>query len=132
LRGLTEFLASVSPDIPWHVTAFHKDYKMEDPDNTRPADLLRAAEIGKQAGLRYIYAGNLPGMVGEHENTRCQKCGDTLIRRHSYFVEDYRLTPEGRCPSCATVLPGRWAPRFEGQITDRPFLPRRPGLVNIN
>ena len=61
LRGLTRFLASVSPDIPWHVTAFHKDYKMDDPDNTRPEDLLRAAEIGKQAGLRYIYAGNLPG-----------------------------------------------------------------------
>jgi pyruvate formate lyase activating enzyme len=131
LRGLTEFLASVSPDIPWHVTAFHKDYKMDDPDNTRPADLLRAAEIGKKAGLRYVYAGNLPGMVGEHENTRCQNCGDTLIRRHSYFVEDYRLTPDGGCPSCATAVPGRWAPQFEGQITDRPFRPRRSHLVNI-
>jgi hypothetical protein len=73
----------------------------------------------------------LPGMVGEHENTRCQHCGDTLIRRHSYFVEDYRLTPEGCCPSCSTALPGRWAPRFEGQITDRPFQPRRSGPVNI-
>ena len=51
LRGLTDFLASVSPDIPWHVTAFHKDYKMDDPDDTRPKDLLRAVEIGKEAGL---------------------------------------------------------------------------------
>ena len=100
LRGLTDFLASVSPDIPWHVTAFHKDYKMEDPDDTRPKDLLRAVEIGKQAGLRYVYAGNLPGMVGDHENTRCHHCGDTLIQRRSYFVEEYRLTPDGHCPSC--------------------------------
>ena len=132
LRGLTNFLAGISADIPWHVTAFHKDYRMDDPDNTRPADLLRAVEIGREAGLRYVYAGNLPGMVGEHENTRCQGCGDTLIRRRSYFVEDYCLTADGRCPSCATILPGRWAARFEGQITDRPFRPRRSALVNIN
>ena len=64
MRGLTDFLAGVSPDIPWHVTAFHKDYKMEDPDDTRPEDLLRAAEIGKQAGLRYVYAGKLAGHGG--------------------------------------------------------------------
>jgi pyruvate formate lyase activating enzyme len=132
LRGLTDFLASVSPEIPWHVTAFHKDYKMEDPDDTRPKDLLRAVDIGKQAGLRYVYAGNLPGMVGDQEDTRCHNCGDTLIRRRSYFVEEYRLTPDGRCPSCKTALPGRWAPKFEGQITDRPFLPRRGSrLVTI-
>jgi pyruvate formate lyase activating enzyme len=54
LTRLTEFLVSLSPDIPWHVTAFHKDYKMTDPENTRPEDLIRAAEIGKKAGLRYI------------------------------------------------------------------------------
>lgn len=105
---------------------------MEDPDDTRPEDLLRAAEIGKAAGLRYVYAGNLPGMVGDQENTRCPGCGDTLIRRHGYFVEDYRLTAEGACPSCGQPIPGRWAQRFEGQITDRPFLPRRrSSLVNI-
>ena len=73
LRGLTEFVASVSPDIPWHVTAFHKDYKMDDPDDTQAKDLLRAVEIGKQAGLRFVYAGNLPGMVGDHEDTRCHQ-----------------------------------------------------------
>ena len=132
LRGLTDFLASISPDIPWHVTAFHKDYKMEDPDDTQPRDLLRAAEIGRQAGLRYVYAGNLPGMVGDHENTRCYNCGHTLIKRRSYFVEGYDLTEDGRCPSCKAAIPGRWAPKFEGQITDRPFLPRRsPRLVTI-
>ncbi|MBZ5571709.1 MAG: radical SAM protein, partial [Acidobacteriia bacterium] len=131
LRRLTDFLAGISPEIPWHVTAFHKDYKMEDPDDTRPEDLLRAAEIGRNAGLHYVYAGNLPGTVGEHENTRCQKCGDTVIRRHSYLIEDYRLTSEGCCPSCGTAVPGRWAGKFEGQIAGRPFLPRRSRLVNI-
>jgi len=105
---------------------------MEDPENTRPEDLLRAAEIGKKAGLRYIYAGNLPGMVGDLEDTRCHNCGEVLVKRYSYFVQDYRLTPDGRCPSCSTSIPGRWAPKFEGQITDRPFLPRRGSrLVTI-
>src|SRR2546423_3230969 len=71
IRGLTEFVAGVSPDIPWHVTAFHQDYKMTDQRNTTAEDLLRAAEIGKQSGLRYIYPGNLPGRVGDWENTHC-------------------------------------------------------------
>ena len=132
LHGLTEFLAGISVDIPWHITAFHKDYKMEDPDNTRPEDLLRAAEIGKNAGLRYVYAGNLPGMVRDLEHTRCHQCGETVIQRHGYFVDAYRLTADGRCPACHTPVPGRWARRFEGQITDRPFAPRRRSdLVNI-
>jgi pyruvate formate lyase activating enzyme len=123
LRGLTEFLAGVSPDIPWHVTAFHKDYKMDDPEDTRPEDLLRAIEIGKQAGLRYVYAGNLPGMVGDHEDTRCNNCGLILIRRRGYFIEDYRITAEGCCMACKHPLPGRWSRQFDGQIADRPFLP---------
>src|SRR5918996_5104210 len=67
LRGLTRFIAGVSPDIPWHVTAFHQDYKMTDPANTTPGMLTRAAAIGKEAGLRYVYAGNLPGRVGNLE-----------------------------------------------------------------
>ncbi|HSQ39353.1 MAG TPA: AmmeMemoRadiSam system radical SAM enzyme, partial [Anaerolineales bacterium] len=68
------FIAGVSPDIPWHVTAFHKDYHMTSPDNTSPQTLVRAAEIGREAGLRYVYAGNLPGYVGEYESTHCPKC----------------------------------------------------------
>ena len=125
LRRLTEFLAGISPDIPWHVTAFHGDYKMTDPRDTRSDDLLRAVEIGQQAGLRYIYAGNLPGMVGNWEDTRCPQCSETVIKRHSYLVEDYRLTPDGRCPRCSTQIPGRWAPHFDGQITAYPFLPHK-------
>ena len=132
LRRLTEFLASISLDIPWHVTAFHKDYKMDDPKNTSAAELVRAAQIGRQAGLRYIYAGNLPGQVGELENTRCHNCSEVLIRRHGYLIEDYRISPAGHCPSCNERIPGRWPAKFDGQIADSPFLPhRRSHLVTI-
>ncbi len=132
LRRLTEFLAGISPDIPWHVTAFHADYKMTSQRNTRAEDLLCAAEIGQAAGLRYIYAGNLPGVVGEWENTRCPECAETLIRRRGYHIEQYRLTPEGRCPNCAHPMPGRWSKSFDAQITAHPFLAqKRPSLFTI-
>jgi pyruvate formate lyase activating enzyme len=123
LTRLAEFLASVSSDIPWHVTAFHKDYKMTDPENTRPETLMRAAEIGKKAGLRYVYAGNLPGMVGDWENTRCPNCRELLIERNGYLIKGYHLTPQGCCSSCGASIPGRWDPAFRRQITARPFIP---------
>jgi pyruvate formate lyase activating enzyme len=129
LRRLTEFLAGISPNIPWHVTAFHGDYKMTNPRDTRPEDLLRAVEIGRQSGLRYIYAGNLPGMVGPWEHTRCPQCSEILIERHGYLIRNYRLTPDGHCPQCATAIPGRWSARFEGQIASRPFLPRQRSFL---
>jgi len=125
LQRLTEFVAGVSPDIPWHVTAFHADYKMNDQRDTTPEDLLRAAEIGRAAGLRYIYAGNLPGMVEDLEDTRCPQCREVLIRRHGYRIRDYKLTPEGRCPACSTQIPGRWSAQFDGQIASHPFLPHK-------
>jgi pyruvate formate lyase activating enzyme len=124
LQRLAEFLASVSPEIPWHVTAFHKDYKMTDPENTTPETLLRAAEIGRRAGLRYIYAGNLPGQVGDLENTRCPNCQAVVIERYGYLITGYHLTPSGSCPSCGKQIPGRWASSFQGQITAMPFVPR--------
>jgi pyruvate formate lyase activating enzyme len=125
LKRLAEFLVKVSPDIPWHVTAFHKDYKMTDPEDTRPEDLMRAVAIGKEAGLKHVYAGNLPGMVGDLEDTHCSNCKTTLIKRYSYLVEDYQITPNGTCPSCGTAVPGRWASEFGGQIAATPFLPRK-------
>jgi len=100
LTRLAEFLANVSLDIPWHVTAFHKDYKMTDPQNTRPETLVRAAEIGKKAGLRYIYPGNLPGQVGDWENTRCPNCRELLIERYGYLITGYHHS--------ARLLPGLW------------------------
>ena len=108
LRRMAQFLASVSRDIPWHVTAFHNDYKMTDPPNTAAAQLIRAAEIGAEEGLRFIYAGNLPGRVGPWENTYCPNCREKLIDRFGYLVREYKVTPEGKCPSCGTVIPGIW------------------------
>jgi pyruvate formate lyase activating enzyme len=123
LNRLTAFVAGVSPDIPWHVTAFHKDYRMSDPENTTPEMLMHAAEIGRRNGLRYIYAGNLPGRVGDLENTRCPQCRALLVERYGYFIQSYRLTAEGACPDCGTKIPGRWGATFDGQIASTPFLP---------
>ncbi len=123
VQALTEFIATVSPDIPWHVTAFHQDYKMTDPANTTPAMLLRAARIGQEAGLRYVYAGNQPGRVGEYEHTNCHACGTRLISRYGYLIQEYALTPDGACPNCRARIPGRWGAAFEGQIAAHPFAP---------
>jgi pyruvate formate lyase activating enzyme len=132
LQKLTEFVASVSVDMPWHVTAFHKDYKMTAPGDTRSEDLLRAAAIGARAGLRYVYAGNLPGQVGGLEDTRCARCSTSLIERYSYRIKAYEITAEGKCPKCGEAVPGRWAAGFGGQVTSHPFLPHRAsGLVTI-
>ncbi len=108
LREAARFLASVSPDIPWHVTAFHRDYKMTDAANTSPAALLRAAAIGREEGLRFVYVGNLPGRVGPYESTYCPHCGTLLVERYGYHIAQYRLEPGGRCPSCSAVIPGIW------------------------
>lgn len=112
------FLASVSPDIPWHVTAFHKDYKMTEPDNTPAQTLLRAAEIGREAGLHYVYAGNLPGHVEEYEDTFCSHCNEPLVKRAGYVIYEYRITALGACPRCGTKVPGLW--------------PQDPSTVQLN
>jgi pyruvate formate lyase activating enzyme len=108
LTDIASFLVSVSPDIPWHVTAFHQDYKMTDPDNTPPALLTRAAEIGYTAGLHFVYAGNLPGQLGRYENTYCPHCRVPLIERWGFTVKKNRLTG-GRCYKCNAEIPGVWA-----------------------
>jgi pyruvate formate lyase activating enzyme len=125
LKRLTEFVAGVSPDIPWHVTAFHGDYKMTEPSNTTPKMLMRASEIGEAAGLRYVYAGNLPGRVGDREDTHCPQCRETVIERHGYLIRSYNLTPTGACPSCGAQIPGRWNDQFTEQRTAFPI---RAGL----
>jgi pyruvate formate lyase activating enzyme len=108
LREAARFLASVSRDIPWHVTGFHKDYKMTDPPDTDSRQLVRAAEIGYEEGLRFVYAGNRPGQVGPFENTRCHVCGVTLIERFGFLVRSYDLSRDGRCPYCQAAIPGVW------------------------
>jgi len=102
------FLRSVSPDIPWHVTAFHRDYKMTQPGNTPAETLIRAADVGREAGLRYVYAGNLPGRVEEYEDTRCPQCSRVLVRRRGYKLNDYRITAQGTCPGCGSRIAGVW------------------------
>jgi pyruvate formate lyase activating enzyme len=108
LRDMAAFIASVSPDIPWHVTAFHPDYRMQEPPATPAGHLIRACEIGKEAGLKFVYAGNAHGRVGEWEQTRCPRCHTVLIHRVGFLVLDYRIDPSGRCPDCAEPIPGIW------------------------
>jgi pyruvate formate lyase activating enzyme len=122
LAEIAAFIAGVSPDIPWHVTAFHADYRMEAPTTPR-AKLVEAVALGRRAGLKFVYAGNLAGDAGEMENTACPVCGERLIERRGYFISAYRLTAEGACPRCHTKIPGRWAEKYTGQMASHPFLP---------
>jgi pyruvate formate lyase activating enzyme len=108
LMDTAEFIAGVSLDIPWHVTAFHPDYKMTDPPPTSVNTLVRAAEIGEEAGLKYVYAGNIPGRTKEYENTRCPHCQATLVERYGYVIQRYHISADGTCPKCGTKIPGLW------------------------
>ncbi len=115
LREAARYIRSVSPDIPWHVTAFHKDYKMTGPDNTDVNTLIHAAEIGYEEGLKFVYAGNMPGHVGRFENTYCPHCDALLIERYGYVILNYRITGEGTCPQCHTRIPGLW-PKSKDEV----------------
>ena len=119
LKQMADFIASVDPNIPWHVTAYHPDYQMEEPRATTADDLLRACEIGTEAGLKFIYAGNLPGRVGRWEDTRCPECDATLIERTAYLIESYRLNEKGECPDCGHAVPGVW-PDDPADVTVHP------------
>lgn len=109
LRRMADTLAAISPAIPWHVTAFHQDYRMTDPRETTAADLVRACEIGREAGLQFVYAGNLPGRVGPWEHTWCPSCRELLIERSGYHIRRQRIGADGRCPACRTTIPGIWS-----------------------
>ena len=126
LERLTSFIAEVSPQIPWHVTAFHATYRMTDREDTSADMLARAAAIGRSNGLRFVYAGNRPGNVGDLEDTRCATCRTPLIERWGYEIRSCRVTPDGRCPSCETPVPGRWSAAFSRQLSPARFVTRTP------
>jgi len=104
LRQIALFLKDVDPEIPWHLSAFFPAYKMMEVEPTDRRSLLRAWEIGKDAGLHHVYLGNLPAI---HEDTVCNCCNKTVIRRVGFNVESNRLD-RGRCPSCHTAIHGVW------------------------
>jgi len=125
LMDAAQYIRSVSANIPWHVTAFHPDYKMTESPSTSVDTLIRAAEIGQEAGLNFVYAGNIPGGVSEYENTYCPKCKTKLIERYGYIILDYQITAEGTCPVCGTKIAGIWTEHPETVRIGGPGFPRR-------
>jgi len=106
LRDIAGFIAGqLGPDVPWHVSRFHGDYKMPGSAATPIATLHRAVQIGREAGLRYIYSGNVPG--DDNESTRCPHCRAMLIRRRGFSIAANRLAG-GKCPDCGAEIAGRW------------------------
>lgn len=103
LREIAEFLADISPAIPWHVSAFYPQYKMTHLPPTSAAIIYRAVDIGKEAGLRYVYSGNLRNE--RSADTWCPSCGKSLIRRSGFYVIENNLV-NGTCPVCDTGLDG--------------------------
>ncbi len=102
LRALAEFIAALSPDIPWHVSRFHGAYRMLDREATPVETLARAREAGRAAGLRYVYVGNVPG--GGGEDTICPGCGARVIERAGFEVTALRLRG-ARCAACNREIP---------------------------
>jgi pyruvate formate lyase activating enzyme len=103
LRDIAGFLFSLGAETPWHISRFHPQYQMTNIPITPAASIHKAAEIGKAAGLKYIYCGNLPGDAGE--KTLCDRCGRILIGRSGFAVERQDLKGSA-CPHCGTLLHG--------------------------
>lgn len=103
LRDAAQFVArELGPETPWHISRFFPAYKMTDIPPTPLATLQQAQEIGREAGLRYVYVGNVPG----EENTFCHTCGRLLIRRSGYRIAENVVRPDGRCPDCGMPVAG--------------------------
>ena len=105
LSDIAEFIASVDPAIPWHVSQFHPTYKLMDKPVTPVASLRRARDIGLRAGLKYVYEGNVPGEGGE--NTYCPSCRKLLIKRFGYAILKNALRGNS-CSACNTPIEGIW------------------------
>ena len=102
--GVRWIARELGPDVPLHFSAFHPDYKMGDIPPTPPATLTRARQIALDAGLRFVYTGNVHDIKGG--STWCPSCLAPLIMRDWYRIDDYRLRPDGHCPDCGTPIPG--------------------------
>ena len=117
LDAMTRWVAGqLGPDVPVHFTAFHPDFKMRDRPPTPPETLARARRIALDNGVRYAYTGNVHDPAGQ--STRCHHCGTLVIERDWYRLGAWRLTGDGRCATCDTLLPGvfdgppgTWGPR---------------------
>ena len=105
LKDLAGFLTEVGADIPWHVSAFYPTYKMLNRPRTPVQTLRRARQIGLDAGLRYVYTGNIPGDEGE--KTFCYACGALVIDRLGYTIRHNHLQ-QGTCPQCGVSIDGVW------------------------
>ena len=104
LRGIASFIAEkVGIETPWHVSAFYPTFRMTDRPPTPASTLARARRIGLEAGLRYVYEGNVPGQGGE--NTFCPSCGNMLIERHGFYLGSSRIEM-GKCPDCSAIIDG--------------------------
>jgi pyruvate formate lyase activating enzyme len=104
LKELASWLArEAGPHVPWHVSRFYPQHRMTEVEPTPVASLERAYQIGKAAGLQYVYLGNVPG--AEQENTFCHQCGHLLIERSGYTIGARRIK-DGCCPVCGTPVAG--------------------------
>ncbi len=104
LRGIAGFLARIDADIPWHISRFHPDYEFQDRAATPLETMKRAREIGREAGLRYIYLGN----VAEGANTYCHRCHELVADRRYMGLNKLTLA-KGRCPACGAEIAGVWS-----------------------
>jgi pyruvate formate lyase activating enzyme len=104
LGDIARFIAGeLGVETPWHVSRFHPDYKMYDREATPPAALRRAYELGQEAGLRYVYVGNLPG--ARLEDTYCPSCGQMVVDRRGFQVLQRNMR-DGHCANCNTPIDG--------------------------
>lgn len=103
LKRVAEFIKSIDPDIPWHVSQFYPTFLLTDQPRTPVSSLKKATEIGLQSGLRYVYMGNVPGEGGE--NTYCPTCGQLLIERRGFFVSKIQIK-DSKCSKCYTPIAG--------------------------
>jgi pyruvate formate lyase activating enzyme len=106
VREIARFIADLDPSIPWHVSRFHPQYRMDRAAPTAGKSVLRAVEIGREAGLRHIYCGNMRD--ARWESTWCASCGGMLIERAGFRIVANHLSPTGACPACGASCSGRW------------------------